>query len=86
MISKCANPACAARFLYLHQGKLFRFEREAQENSELMMGFDPTVHKHSAGVQFYWLCENCSASMTLIHCKGVGVTMHPRRPLLKAAS
>jgi len=31
MISKCANPACSARFLYLHEGKLFRFEREAKK-------------------------------------------------------
>jgi hypothetical protein len=86
MISKCANPACSARFLYMHQGKLYRFEREAEDNAELMLGFDPIVRKHSAGAQFYWLCENCAASMTLIRCKGVGVTMHPRRLLLKAAS
>ncbi len=85
MISKCANPTCAARFLYLHEGKLFRFEREAQD-TELMMGFDPTFRKHCAGVQFYWLCENCAASLTLVHCKGVGVTTHPRHLMLKAAS
>jgi len=86
MISKCANPTCAARFLYLHKGKLFRFEREPQDNTELLMGFDPTVRKHCAGVQFYWLCETCATSMTLVHCKGVGVTIHPRHLLLKAAS
>ncbi len=86
MVSKCANPACAERFLYMHQGKLFRFERDADDNADLTLGFDPTVRKHSVAVQFYWLCENCAASMTLIHCKGVGVTMHPRHRLLKAAS
>ena len=26
MLSKCANPGCAATFLYLHQGKLFRLD------------------------------------------------------------
>jgi hypothetical protein len=86
MISKCANPACAARFLYLHEGKLYRFERDAQNNSELLMGFDPTIRKHSTGVQFFWLCETCAASMTLIRCKGIGVAIHPRHSLLKAAS
>jgi hypothetical protein len=86
MISKCANPACAARFLYLHKGKLFRFERDAQDDTELMMGFDPTFRKRCAGVQFYWLCENCAASLTLVHCKGLGVTTHPRHLMLKAAS
>jgi hypothetical protein len=86
MISKCANPACSARFLYLHQGKLFRFEREAQNGDELLLGFDPAVLKHSNAADFFWLCEKCSASMTLIHCRGVGVTIHPLHHLLKAAS
>ena len=53
MISKCANPGCSTRFLYLHSGKLFRFEREPREDKEPLMGFDPAVHKHSTGVEFY---------------------------------
>jgi hypothetical protein len=86
MISKCANPACSARFLYLHEGRLFRFEREACADTEFLLGFDPTLRKHSTGVEFFWLCTQCATTMTLIYCKGVGVTTHPRRPLLKAAS
>lgn len=86
MISKCANPTCSARFLYLHEGKLFRFERQARNENELLLGFDPTVRKRSPGVEFFWLCRNCAASMTLIYCKGVGVTTHPLHRLLKAAS
>jgi hypothetical protein len=87
MISKCANPTCSARFLYLHEGKLFRFERDANNDTELLLGFDPTLqHKHSPGVEFFWLCRNCAARMTLIYCKGVGVTAHPLHRLLKAAS
>ena len=27
MLSKCANPACLARFHYLHQGRIFKIER-----------------------------------------------------------
>jgi hypothetical protein len=86
MISKCANPACSARFLYLHDGKLFRFEREASNSDELLVGFDPAVLKPSHSGDFFWLCAKCSTTMTLIHCKGVGITMHPLHPLLKAAS
>ncbi len=86
MISKCANPTCSARFLYLHEGKLYRFEREAREDTGILLGFDPTLRKHSSGVDFYWLCPKCAARMKLIYCKGVGVTTHPRYPLLKAAS
>ena len=86
MISKCANPACSARFLYLHEGRLFRFEREAMEDTEPLMGFDPGMRKHSRGVEFYWLCENCAATMTLIYREGLGVTTRQVRQLLKAAS
>ena len=85
MISKCANPGCSARFLYLHSGKLFRFEREAKEDTEPLMGFDPAVHKHSTGVMFYWLCEDCAKSVTLTYRKGSGVTTTPLS-MLKAAS
>ena len=30
MLSKCANPGCAATFLYLHQGKLFRLDTNVE--------------------------------------------------------
>ncbi len=86
MISKCANPNCPARFLYLHQGKLFRFEQEARADTELSLGLDSTLHKHSRGVEFFWLCQNCAATMRLTYSKGVGVTTQPLRRLLKAAS
>jgi len=86
MISKCANPACSARFLYLHEGKLFRFEREAQNHDEVLLGFDPAVLKRENNVDFFWLCGRCSATMTLVHCRGLGITMHPLHHLLKAAS
>jgi hypothetical protein len=86
MISKCANPTCSARFRYLHEGKLFRFDREAKADSQPLLGFDPTLLKHSPGVEFFWLCTKCAANLTLIHCRGVGVTTHPVHHLLKAAS
>jgi hypothetical protein len=85
MISNCANPGCSARFLYLHSGKLFRFEREPREDTELLMGFDPTVHKHSTGVEFYWLCETCAKKVTLTYHRESGVTARPLTTL-KAAS
>jgi hypothetical protein len=85
MISKCANPGCSARFLYLHSGKLFRFEREPQEDRGLLMGFDPALHKHSTGVEFFWLCETCAQRVTLTYRKGSGVIARPL-PAFKAAS
>jgi hypothetical protein len=85
MISKCANPSCSAAFLYLHEGKLFRFEREATDDTEPLLGFDRTVRKHSRGVEFFWLCEKCSMTMTLAYRKGAGVTIRSLT-VLKAAS
>ena len=79
MISKCANPTCSARFLYMHEGQLYRFEREDAMN-------DPTVRKHSTGVEFFWLCPRCAASLKLVQWGGAGVTTYPRHLLLKAAS
>jgi len=89
MISKCANPACSTRFLYLHEGKLFRFERhskEAKEDTELLLGFDPNLRKHSRGVEFYWLCKTCATRMTLIQRKDGGVRPHLLTAMWKAAS
>jgi hypothetical protein len=84
MISKCANPSCAARFLYLHEGKLFRFQRHTA--AEGLLGTNPAPPKFSNTVEFFWLCPHCAESMTLIYCKGVGVATHPLHRLLKAAS
>jgi len=86
MISKCANPACSARFLYLHEGKLFRFEREAKEDTGPLLGFDPALRKRSRGVEFFWLCESCSRALTLTCRKGTGVVTRRLPDGLKAAS
>ena len=29
MLSKCANPACQAKFHYLHEGKIYRIDTES---------------------------------------------------------
>jgi len=59
MVSKCANPACSERFLYLHQGKLFHLtptpEVEAAEGES-----------SSALYERFWLCDQCCKKMTLV--------------------
>jgi len=51
MLSKCVNPACAANFRYLHEGKVFRLERNAHaDNSDI----------HSHNFEYFWLCSNCA--------------------------
>jgi hypothetical protein len=86
MISKCANPACSTRFLYLHEGKLFRFECVVKEDTQLLLGSDPSLRKHSRGVEFYWLCKACAAQMTLVRRKDGGVRPHRLPDTWKAAS
>lgn len=57
MLAKCANPACAAPFRYLHEGKLFRLDLGAGP---------PSVTGHvPRRLQYFWLCDQCARSMTL---------------------
>jgi hypothetical protein len=72
MLSKCANPGCAAPFLYLHQGKLFRFDTAAEHPAA--QSKDRTV----GHLEFFWLCAECATKLTLDYKKGVGITMVSR--------
>ena len=84
MVSKCANPGCAATFRYFHQGKLFRLETEAGLERRRALGNDDEMKKPLRRIEFYWLCENCADKMTLVFEKGVGVSARPN-VLTKAA-
>jgi len=85
MISRCANPACSAHFLYLHEGRVFRIVRDSMNVREMQLGVDPTLKKHPQ-VEFYWLCKTCSVKMTIVYRKESGVIVQPLRAALKAAS
>jgi hypothetical protein len=50
MLSKCANPGCPAPFLYLHQGRLFRFD----------FGSDSPAGQSGRNLEFFWLCDQCA--------------------------
>ena len=94
MISKCANPACWNRFLYLHTGRLFRFERrpldkhsldKEQKGASLAEGSAASLRKDSRSVEFFWLCDDCAAVMTLVYQTGIGVLTQQLRKELKAS-
>jgi len=85
MISKCANPACSAHFLYLHQGKLFRVLR-ASEDSSPELGIDPNMRKPARRVEFFWLCSECCVRLTIRYEKGSGVVVRPLALAFRAAS
>lgn len=59
MVSKCANPACSERFLYLHQGKIFQLT-PTPEVEAVGGGFPPSLCER------FWLCDKCCKKMTLV--------------------
>ncbi|MGH9524014.1 MAG: hypothetical protein ACRD3E_15940 [Terriglobales bacterium] len=71
MVSKCANPACSAPFLYLHDGRIFAVRPAGPARSG--MG--------AAVVERYWLCGACAEEMTLVlHGGGVVLQRLPEAP------
>ncbi len=51
MVSTCANPECAAPFLYYGTGRLYVFEPDGDSQPR---------------VESYWLCTDCAGQFTLV--------------------
>jgi hypothetical protein len=76
MVSKCSNSRCSASFLYLHTGKLFRFDTPNGK-----AGTDWDAPKPLNRVEFFWLCEACAMQFTLVTDANIGarvVALHTR--------
>jgi len=85
MLSKCANPECSTRFLYMRGGKLFRWDQlQGVKDSSSSPG--PAIKMDSRRVEFFWLCEKCAPRMTVVYRSGTGITTKRLRPVLKIAS
>jgi hypothetical protein len=67
MVSKCANPSCAATFDH-REGRLFCFPKRSIEAGQ-------PANTHS--VQHFWLCGRCFPDYLLEYHDGVGVTIAP---------
>ena len=59
MVSKCANPECSERFLYLHQGKLFHLTPTPEVEALRRECALPLYER-------FWLCDRCAKKMTLV--------------------
>ena len=59
MVSKCANPECSAKFLYLHQGKIYLLTppRELENMSE---------HEWGLLEERFWLCDRCCKTLKVV--------------------
>ena len=77
MLSKCANPDCVETLHYLREGKVFKIE---SDGLFLIDGKKP-VKK----VEHFWLCGNCSSTMTLTFDQSTGVQVS-KKPILRRAA
>ena len=79
MLGKCINPYCHRPFRYFGQGKLFVTEYPPTLESGLSL--------HTRTREHFWLCEECSRTMTVAIRREHGriairiVNLSPRRKL-----
>ena len=79
MLSKCATPDCSASFRYFHTGKLFRAEVSVGLDRRRALGRDAQQSKPLRRLEFFWLCERCAETMTIIFDKDSGVTVREKQ-------
>jgi hypothetical protein len=77
MLSKCANPVCAARFRYLHEGRIFNLQA-----SERGRGARPST----APTEYYWLCAACSRTWRVARRNGAVIVERRRLELAQFCS
>ena len=77
MLSKCANPACSARFHYLHEGRIFNIETGTASSQRNGLPIRKIEH--------FWLCERCAQTFTVMLENGVVTTRRLRLELSQGA-
>ena len=86
MVSKCANPNCSTPFHYFREGTIFQVELDGAG------GIRPTGPQLVASsgktprLEHFWLCGQCSNTMTLVVERGKGVIAAPRQRAYRAAA
>jgi len=76
MVSNCANPNCGVPLRYLRDGRLFQFEVRALSN-EKSEPSEPAKKRPLRQVWHYWLCGECSSTMTLQFDQLCGLKIKP---------
>lgn len=69
MLDKCINPACSATFHSLRDGRVFVTEVEADYQS--------STSGRARQRQYFWLCNSCCRTMTVVAEKGKRVQVVP---------
>jgi hypothetical protein len=70
MVDNCANPKCGKPLHYLRDGKVFTFSVPRAPAGAGSARLDHTEH--------YWLCGDCSVSLTLERLPELGIKVLPR--------
>ena len=79
VVSKCANPACASTFHFLHEGRIF---------TVILGNSASTRHDDAAKrrVEHFWRCNECARTMTLSYSSGEimvrNIVQEPQAPTL----
>ncbi len=76
MVEKCANSACSATFHSLREGRVFVIEGEGGSQLE---------HGRSRELRYFWLCNTCCRTMTVVAEKG-GIKLAPQRCIISGES
>ena len=72
MVHKCANPACSETFRRLRDGRIFVLEVEGDPRGE--------GKGNTRQLRYFWLCNSCRRTMTVIGEKRKGVRVVPLGP------
>ena len=80
MLDKCANPACLARFHYMHEGRVYLSHAPAPGAEH-----DDWAHPPSEQVRVFWLCGQCARVFKLVEADHGRMSLVLLRPELKAA-
>ncbi len=83
MVYKCFNPACSVPFRYMHEGRLFRFEKRSLS---VPMQAEEPPRKAPSRIEFFWLCDQCADTMSVSVSDGRVVLVRKLAFAHKAAS
>jgi len=77
VLSKCANPNCIRRFLYLGKGTLFLLEKSSEPEPPVDGEASTKMRQQMYRLETFWLCENCSSRLVVRMMRGT-VEVIPR--------
>jgi hypothetical protein len=78
VLSKCANPACLARLQYLRKGRIFKIETSTASSE--------SKNSSNRRIEYFWLCERCTQTLTVVLENGVVTTRSLHLQLAKIVS